>query len=80
MCGIVGLQEYLKRDQNSCKLSRAGRRTGGETVSNEMKEAMSKMAELINKAPEDKRRDIGNFLAGCVAGLEIVVGGSKEEQ
>ena len=49
-------------------------------MSNEMKEAMSKMAELIRKAPEDKRRDIGNFLAGCVAGLEIVVGGKKEEQ
>ena len=49
-------------------------------MSNEMKEAMSKMAELINKAPEDKRRDIGNFLAGCVAGLEIVVGDKKEER
>ena len=49
-------------------------------MSNELKEAMRKMAELINKAPEDKRRDIGNFLAGCVAGLELVVGGSKEEQ
>ena len=49
-------------------------------MSNEMKEAMSKRAELINKAPEDKKRDIGNFLAGCVAGLEIVVGGKKEEQ
>lgn len=49
-------------------------------MSNKMKEAMRKMAELINKAPEDKKRDIGNFLAGCVAGLEIAVGGSKEEQ
>ena len=49
-------------------------------MSNEMKEAMSKMAELINKAPEDKRRDIGNFLAGCVAGLEIAVGDKKEER
>lgn len=49
-------------------------------MSTEMKEALSKMAELISKAPEDKKRDIGNFLAGCVAGLEIVVGGSKEER
>lgn len=49
-------------------------------MSNELKEAMRKMAELINKAPKDKERDIGNFLAGCVAGLEIAVGGRKEEQ
>lgn len=53
---------------------------GGEIVSNEMKEAMSKMAELIRNAPEEKQRDIGNFLAGCVAGLEIAVGGGKKKE
>ncbi len=42
-------------------------------MSKEMKEAMSKMAELIDKAPEEKRAEIESFLSGCVAGIEIAI-------
>lgn len=42
-------------------------------------EAMEKMAEMLNSAPTEKQRDIECFLAGCIAGLEIAVGGKQKE-
>lgn len=45
----------------------------------QMTEAMSKMAEIVEKAPEQKKREMESFLTGVVAGFEVAAAKDAKE-
>ena len=48
-------------------------------MSKEMVEAMSKMAEIVEKAPKERQRSMEDFLTGVVAGFEVAAAKETKE-